>query len=463
MTETSESYQCDLPLPVASVARLKQAIRGNVILPGSDHYDRARQVYNAMIDRHPRLIVRCRGVADILESIRFARTHQMVVSVRSSGHSAAGHAVCDDGLVIDLTEMRSVRVDPIRKRAWAEPGVTWAEFDHETQAFGLATPGGTVSSTSISGLTLGGGIGWLMGNYGLTCDNLVAADVISAEGSLLRAAEDLDADLLWALRGGGGNFGIVSLFEFRLHEVGQVLAGSMNISMKHAGEALRVFRGLSETVPDEVALSPTFLGTSDHTPYLSIDFCYQGVLKVGLDYARLAAQQFSPELNTVEVQSYVAWQQHLDSSFSDRLRGYWKAVFIDYLADELIETIVRFYLRAPSSKSTVILEHFHGKVKRVHSDFAAYGNRARSFSLLITTRWRDPADDEANIGWVNEFYSAIQQFTDGAGYLNYMGEAEQNRVRLAYGNDKYERLAALKSKYDPGNFLRLNHNIRPRQ
>lgn len=447
----------------ASLALLSRSIRGYVILPTCEQYDRARQVYNTMIDRRPRLIVRCRGVADIIAAIRFAHDEHLVVSIRSSGHGAAGHAVCDAGLVIDLTELKSVRVDPVAKRAWAEPGVTWADFDYETQAFRLATPGGTVSSTAISGLTLGGGLGWLTSSYGLTCDNLLAADVITASGSLLRASEAQNADLFWALRGGGGNFGVVSLFEFRLHEVDQVLAGSMRVPMERAGETLRRLREFCENLPDEVTVCPTFFSSSSGAPYLSVDFCCNGASRTGLDVVRDAERRFRPEINTLEVQPYLRWQKYLDSSFAERLRGYWKTAFLDHLADDLIESIVDFYRRAPSHKSTVILEHLHGKMTRVNSDDSAYGNRQKPFSVLITTRWQDPAEDERNISWANAFFTALQQFTDGSGYLNYVGDADEHRLRLTYGPAKYQRLAVIKQKYDPENFFQMNNNIRPRQ
>lgn len=463
MVEASLSSRPDRRFQDKEVAHLSEAIRGRIILPGSEEYDSARQIYNAMIDRRPRLIVRCRGVADIMKSIRFARDHYLAVSVRGSGHSAAGHAICDDGLVIDLTEMRFVRVDPSTKRAWAEPGVTWADFDHDTQAFGLATPGGTVSSTSISGLTLGGGIGWLMGSYGLTCDNLLGVDLITAEGKLVRAAEDTNADLFWALRGGGGNFGVVSLFEFRLHKVDRVLAGSMRVPIERADEALRHFREMSRGVPDEVTLCPTFFTSRSGTPYLSVDFCYNGDDRSGWECAREADHRFRPEANTIEIQPYLLWQKYLDSSFADRLRGYWKSAYLNHLDDNLIALIVDFYRCAPSHKSTVILEHFHGKMTRVGATNTAYGNRQKPFSLLITTRWQDPAEDERNISWANTFYSALQPFTDGSAYLNYISDSEELRLKLAYGQENYDRLAVIKRKYDPDNFFHMNHNIRPRE
>jgi FAD binding domain/Berberine and berberine like len=416
-----------------------------------------------MIDRRPRLIVRCRGAADIIAALRFAQDEHLAVSIRSSGHGAAGYAVCDAGLVIDLTELKSVQVDPVAQRAWAEPGVTWADFDYETQAFCLATPGGTVSSTAIAGLTLGGGIGWLSSSYGLTCDNLLAATVITASGSLLRASDTINADLFWALRGGGGNFGVVSLFEFRLHKVVRVLAGSMRVSLERAGEVLRSFRELSESVPDEVTLCPTFFSSSSGVPYLSVDFCYNGAISAGLDFARDVERRFRPEVNTLAVQPYLRWQQYLDSSFAERLRGYWKTAYLDNLEDELIDLVVDFYRRAPSPKSTVILEHFHGQMTRLGNGDSAFGNRRKAFSLLITTRWRNQADDESNISWANTFYTALQRFTDGSGYLNYVGDVEEHRLRLAYGHANYERLVSIKRKYDPTNFFQMNHNIRPYQ
>jgi len=441
--------------------RLQAKLRGSVVGPSHPDYDLARQVYNAMIDRRPRLIVKCRGVADIVTSLKFARRHELALAIRSSGHSAAGHAVCDDGMVLDLTEMKTVRVDPKAKLAWSDPGATWADFDAETQAFGLATPGGTVSTTSVSGLTLGGGIGWLLPSFGLTCDNLVAADVVTADAHLLHATADANSDLFWALRGGGGNFGVISSFAFRLHDVSSVIAGSLVIPLDGARDALLLFGDLSPSLPDEVNISPTLFRREDGTPFLSIDMCYRGRLRAGLAYAQTLAKQLKATVSTVRVQPYIRWQRYLDPLFAVRMRGYWKSLFVEQYNASFVDTIVDYYCRAPSRHSSVILESFHGAVKRVPPHASAYSNRHKSHSLLIATRWHDPADDAANVGWTAAFGAAVTHFSDGSGYLNYMSDVDQSLVTRSYDTTTHERLVAIKRQYDPTNTFRFNHNIRP--
>ncbi len=429
---------------------------------GQPGYDRARRIYNTMIDRYPLAIVRCRDVGQIQQCLSYARSNGLPLAIRAGGHSAAGFSVCDDGIVIDLSAMNGVDLDCGPGRIRVDAGATWAQLDRATSTRGLAVPGGTVSSTGVAGLTLGGGIGWLMGKYGLTCDSLLGAQVVTADGSLVTATEDNNPDLLWGLRGGGGNFGVVTSFDFRPHTVSTVLAGSLVFPLDRAVQTLLTLKDLAAQTPDELTVCPTFFTAPDGAKQLSVDVCYVGEDGAGERLLGRLAGLLKPAVNTVRRQSYLDWQAYLDPMFETPLRGFWKSCFLDLFELPTAELLVESYRLAPSRRSTLILEHFHGRMTEVPATDSAYGNRDRPFSILITARWESAAEDEANRAWARQLHSALSEYSDGGGYLNYMGEEDRETVRMSYGDRQYQRLAELKQKYDPDNVFRRNQNVAPR-
>ncbi|HXH84685.1 MAG TPA: FAD-binding oxidoreductase [Candidatus Tectomicrobia bacterium] len=446
----------------AAITSLRAGFRGPLLRPGEAGYDAARRVDNAMIDRRPALIARCAGVADVLAAVRFARERDVVVSVRGGGHNVAGNAVCDGGLMIDLSPMKGVRVDPVARTARAAPGVTWGEFDHETQAFGLATTGGVISTTGIAGLTLGGGVGWLNGRFGLACDNLVGADVVTADGRLLRASEAEHADLFWALRGGGGNFGIVTSFEYRLHEVGPVvLAGPVFHPAQRAREVLRFYREFVATEPDELTTYAGLLTGPDGTPLVGMVPVYAGPPERGAALVEPLRKFGPPLVDQVGPMPYLAVQQMFDPAFPPGRYNYWKSSLAPRVSDALIDAILEHMARVPSPHSAVMLEHYHGAYARRRPDETAYRHRAPVFDVVIIANWTDPADTEKNVAWARSLFQAVQPQVSPDNYVNFLGADEgADRVRAAYGAN-YDRLAALKRTYDPTNFFRMNQNIRP--
>jgi FAD/FMN-containing dehydrogenase len=440
---------------------LRQSVRGHVVTRQDPDYDHARRVFNTMVDRRPLAVVRCADAEDVVRCVRFAAEHDLPLSVRAGGHSAAGHSVCDDGLVVDLCALNRVVVDPRRAVAEVGGGATWAELDRATGAHGLAVPGGTVSSTGVGGLTLGGGLGWLLGKYGLTCDNLIGAEVVTANGERTTTSAARKPDLLWALRGGGGNFGVVTCFVFRLHEVRTVLAGSLVLPLERASRALRVLRELSDASPDELTVSPALTTTASGDRLLSIDLCHVGDPKPGARLVGELVRRLAPARNTVARQPYPQWQRFLDPAFATPMRGYWKSCFLDDLNDDVVRELVRAYAETPSKHTTIILEHFHGAMTRIAPTATAYSQRNRRFSALLASRWASPADDQANIAWATALNATLTTNSDGAGYLNYMGAEDQRTVRAFYGEGALHRLEEIKRRYDPHNLFRHNQNVPP--
>ena len=438
-----------------------EAIRGNVIRPGDREYDRARSVWNGMIDRSPAVIVQCLDVADVVNAVNFAREAGLGVAVRGGGHNAAGLAVADGALVVDLSMMRSVDVDPVARTARADGGATWGDFDRATQAHGLATTGGAISMTGIAGLTLGGGIGWLMRSYGLACDNLIAADVVTADGSIVTASESENPELLWGLRGGGGNFGVVTSFTFQLHDVGEVLAGILVHPADRATEVLRFYRDFTRSAPDELALFAALMTSPDGMPMVGLIAAYNGPIEEGERILR-PLREFGPPLaDQIAPMPYTALQTMLDEGFPSGLPVYWRSNFVSDLSDDAIDTIVDGFSRITSPLSAILLEHLGGAVARVGRDDTAFDHRDAEYNLAIIARWPEPAMEEAGIAWARDLWSAMLPFTRGV-YVNYLGVGESSaRVREAYGADKYARLAALKRRYDPTNQFRFNQNIEP--
>jgi FAD/FMN-containing dehydrogenase len=447
-----------------TIEGFRQSLRGQVLTHGDEGYDAARQVWNAMIDRQPALIARCAGVADVMAAVSFARDHHLPLAIKGGGHNVAGSAVCDGGLVIDLSPMKGIRVDPVARTAWAEGGVTWSELDHETQAFGLATTGGTVTSTGIGGLTLGGGLGWLMRSHGLTCDNLIAADVVTADGQYLHASQDEHPDLFWALRGGGGNFGVVTSFTYRLHPVGPtVYAGPIFFSIDAARDLLRGFRDSAATAPEELGAFAALLTSPDGVPMAGVIPVFSGPLEEGEAAVRSLRAIGSPLADLAGPVPYQVAQTFFDAAFPPGRRNYWKSAFLSELSDEAIDVLADAYARAPSPLAAIGFEHLGGAVGRVGPEETAFAHRGSPFNLMVLSAWDDPADDSRNIGWARETMAAMQPWLADAVYVNYMGDVTaegEDRTRSAYGVG-YDRLASIKSRYDPGNLFHLNQNVAP--
>ena len=452
--------------------RLRDSIRGPVIDPDDEGYDAARAIWNGAIDRRPACVARCTGVADVVAAVRFARECDLLVAVRSGGHGVGGHALCDGGLVIDLSPMKGIRVDPAARTATAEAGVLWGELDRETQLHGLATVGGIVTHTGIAGLTLGGGIGWLMRKHGATVDNLLAADVVTAQGEIVTASEEENPDLFWAIRGGGGNFGIVTSFVYRLHPVGPiVLAGPIFHPFEHAREVLRVYRDFIAAAPDElttifelsVAPPLPFLPEDVHgKPIVMIGACYAGSPDEGAEVLRPLKQFGRPIVDLIEPKPYTALQSMFDPLVPHGWHRYWKSVELPPLTDQAIDTLVEQASAPTSPKSYTIVFQLGGALARVGEDHTAFSQRDTAHNVNINAVWteEDP-DAERHIAWARDFFDAMQPHAGGRVYVNFLGEEGGNRVRQAYGARNYKRLVELKRAYDPTNFFRLNQNIEP--
>ncbi len=445
----------------SKIAEFRAGFRGRLMTSTDEGYDQSRKVWNAMIDKHPGLICRCAGAADVMRAVNFARENDVLVSVRGGGHNVAGKAVCDAGMVIDLSEMKSIRVDPIAGTTRSEPGVLLGELDQETQGFGLATTMGIVSKTGIAGLTLGGGIGWLNGMYGLACDNLISADVVMADGEFLRASSAENQDLYWALRGGGGNFGIVTSFEYKVHPMSTVLGGMVLYEVSKAKEVLRFFDDFSREAPDELTTVAGLLTAPDGNPVVAIVVCYSGDLREGETAIRPLRSFNSPIADFVKPIRYTEMQKIFDEGFKPGFRNYWKANFLRRaMTQEAIDTFVEHASGSPSPLSAVALQQMHGAASRVRPTETAFAHRYEQYDMVIFDVWQDPADDERNIGWTRGLWQAMQPFVERGVYVNNLGEEGEDRIRDAYGPN-YERLVALKRKYDPTNFFHANQNIKP--
>ncbi|HET6623516.1 MAG TPA: FAD-binding oxidoreductase [Gaiellaceae bacterium] len=452
--------------------RLRDSVQGLVIGPEDERYDEARSIWNGAIDRRPARIVRCTGVADVAAAIRFARERELPLSVRAGGHGVGGHAVCDGGLVIDLSPLKGIRVDPARRSARAEAGVLWGELDRETQLFGLATVGGIVTHTGIAGLTLGGGIGWLMRKHGATVDNLLSADVVTADGQLVRASEDENADLFWGIRGGGGNFGIVTSFEYRLHPVGPiVLAGPVFYALEDAPEVLRSYRELIAAAPDElttifelsVAPPAPFLPEEVHgTQVVMVGACYAGSPDEGAEVVRPLKELGPPIADLLEPKPYTELQSMFDPMVPHGWHRYWKSVELPPLTDEAVDALVEHAPPVTSPKSYCIVFQLGGALSRVGEHQTAFSQRDAAHNVNINAVWteEDP-DAERHIAWARGFFDALQPHAGGRVYVNFLGEEGRDRVRQAYGERNYLRLVELKRAYDPTNVFRTNQNIEP--
>ncbi|WP_224450456.1 FAD-binding oxidoreductase [Haloprofundus salilacus] len=445
---------------------------GDLIRVGDADYDNARLVWNGIIDKRPALIARCRGVKDVISAVDSARENDLLVAVRGGGHNVAGTAVCDDGLVIDLSEMRSVRVDPDARTAWVQAGATWADVDHETQAFGLATPGGAVSETGVAGLTLGGGIGHLRCKYGLTCDNLASVNLVTADGDYLTASEDENPVLFWGLRGGGGNFGVVTDFEFDLHPVGTDVAICLVFySGDRMVEVLEAYLDYVADAPPEVSLltlsgvipdEEIFPADTVDELKIAIAGCYAGSVADGERALAPLREIAEPIADFSGPMPYVEFQQLFDEDYPAGMRYYWKSLYLDGLSESAIDRIVYWSDVAPSPLSTVDVWQLGGAIAQVGVEDSAFAGRHAPFLLGVEANWERPEDDDANVEWVRDCLDDMRQFSDGSVYLNFPGFLEEgdDMMRSTFG-PKYKRLIALKDEYDPTNLFRLNQNITP--
>ena len=445
----------------ATLSHLESGLRGQLCRPGDSGYEAARKLHNAMIDKRPAFVVRCGDATDIARAIEFARSQDLLVAVRGGGHNVAGKALCDGGVVIDLSGLKHIRLDPASRTARADPGLTWGEFDRATQAHGLATTGGFISTTGIAGLTLGGGLGWLMRRYALACDNLRSVDIVTADGQLRTADATHEPDLFWAVRGGGGNFGVVTAFEYQLHPVGQMLAGVVFFPLDQAADGLRFYRDLMATAPDQLMAYAVFLTSPEGVRMFAIPVCYVGPMEDGERALRPVRSFGRPAADTVGPMSYTDIQTMFDAGFPAGRLNYWKSSFLRELSDEAIDTLVTRFAEVPSPFSAVAIEPFGGAVSRVGADETAFPHRHDPFSLVIVGMWTDPAESEANIRWTRGLWQAVQPCSSDGVYVNYLDGDEADRVRSAYDARTFRRLRQVKQRYDPENFFRVNQNIGP--
>ena len=455
----------------ATLAELEQGLRGQLIRPSDEAYDEARAIWNGAHDRRPALIVRCAGVADVMRAVQFARSENLLVAVRGGGHSLPGFSTCDGGMVVDLSAMTAVRVDPARRTASAEGGCTWADFDHETQAFGLAVTGGLVSTTGIAGFTLGGGIGWLMRKVGLTCDNLIAADLVTADGQLVHASAEEDPELLWGLRGGGGNFGIATSLEYRLHPIGpMLLAGPIFFAGDRAEEVLHFYRDWVRELPDEVttlanlttAPPAPFLPEAVHgKPIVAVVAVHAGEPERGRALLQPLKDLGDPVADLIGVMPYAAMQSLLDALWTRGAHNYMRSAYLDELSDAAISATVGSHQAVPSPHSEIHLHHFGGAVARAGEGDAAFGDRSAQYVLNVIARSPDAEGFDANVAWARATTQALAPVSRDGAYINFMGDARDERLRASYGEQNYERLVALKRRYDPTNLFQLNQNITP--
>jgi FAD/FMN-containing dehydrogenase len=444
-----------------SLNELRQSLAGTVIAPADAEYDAARRCFNALVDRRPAVIARCLGAGDVAAALDFARAHELEVAVRGGGHNPAGHCVCDGGLVIDLSSMRTVEVDDAARIARADGGSTWLDFDSATQAFGLVTPGGVVGSTGVAGLTLGGGIGHLTAQHGLTCDNLVGAEIVTPAGPVIHASADENADLLWGLRGAGGNFGVATRLDFRLHPLGRVLRRFAHLQPKGVRDALRRFRDVAAQSPRGLSCQAVLAVDESLAPALDVAPCYTGM---DADPEELRTLRSAPGLvdDGVRPQTFIAQQTMFDSPYGEN-RHYWKGHFVRELSDELLDELLGRIVVLGRPPGGILIESLHGAPKDVDPSSAAAGFRHAAFNVSAVGIWQDADLDEQHIAWARDTAAAIEPWSfSGGGYVNYMQADEPiERVRAGFGEEAFARLQGLKSRYDPNNVLHRNQNIPP--
>jgi FAD/FMN-containing dehydrogenase len=449
--------------------KLREQVRGPVITAQDEGYDEARKVYNAMIDRRPMVVVQCWDAGDVIAAINFARDNHLDMAIRGGSHSVPGFGTTDGGVVADLSHMRGVRVDPANQTARAEGGATWGDLDHAGHAFGLATTGGIISTTGVAGLTLGGGIGYLARGFGLSCDNLISADVVTAEGKLVHASEDDNGDLFWAIRGGGGNFGVLTSLEFKLHPVTDIYGGPMFFELKDAANVLRWYRDFIADAPEQFGGFPAwqiapplpFIPQNRHgEPFLAFVSCWTGSPEEGERLLKSLRDVAAPVAEHVGVMPYPALNSAFDALVPAGLQHYWKANFVKELTDEAIDAHIAHGPKVPYVSSTVHIYPINGAVHRVAPDATAFAYRDANFAPVIAGMWAEPADNEANIKWVRDYYDATAPLSEAGGYVNFMSGDDQDRIKTNYKGN-YDRLVQVKRAYDPDNLFHLNQNIKP--
>jgi FAD/FMN-containing dehydrogenase len=443
----------------AAIQELQKQVRGELLRPSDGGYDSARRVWNGMVNKRPAFIVRCAGAADVIDSVNFARTNNLPISVRGGGHNVAGSAVCDGGIMLDLSRMKSIRVDSVSRTARADPGVTWAEFDHETQAFGLATTGGTCSQTGIAGLTLGGGEGWLMRKYGLTMDNLLSVDLVTADGKLRKADASENTDLFFGVRCAQSNFGVATSLEYRLHHVSTVLAGVVLHPLERAKEVLKLYSEFNRGAPEEMSAMAFLMTSSDGRPGVVIAVCYIGSVEQGEKVVRPLKKFGPPMADMIQPMPYLKAQSMLRTVPPGRL-NYWKSNMLREFSEDAMDRLIESFGQVTSRDSSVLVLQLGGAVKRLGKDGTAVNHRTSPYNLVIMSEWSDSSESEKHIRWTDELWNAMQPFSSGGVYVNALGNEGEERVKAAYGTN-YERLVSLKNKYDPTNLFRFNQNIRP--
>jgi hypothetical protein len=449
-----------IELDPAAVAELERSFRGQVLRPVDVGYDEHRRVWNGSINRFPALIARCAGVADVRAAIRFARQTGLPAAVRSGGHSFPGLSVCDDGIVIDLSSMKGIRVDPEARTVRVQAGAQLADVDRETQEFGLAVPAGVVSHTGVAGLTLGGGIGWLMRKHGLTIDQLLAVDLVTADGQFVKASATENAELFWGLRGGGGNFGVVTSFTYRLHPVGPVLAGGLAFPWAMARDVLAFHHEFMATAPDELTSAVSLALDPAGAPAVSIGLCWCGAPDEGERVLRPLRAFGPPSQDGIAVLPYADWQCAPDAGYPLGRLHYWKSGYLRHLTDAAVDTLLGLVQGMPSGVSGIGLQGLRGAASRVPVDATAFPHRAEQYDFLILAQWSDAGESERNITWARESFAAMRPHLEDGVYVNNLGAEGPDRVRAAYGPN-HERLAQLKNVYDPANVFRLNQNVAP--
>ena len=449
------------PPRAPAIAKLGEALRGTLIGRGDACFDRARRIWNGRIDRRPLLIAQCADAADIVACVHFARDHALPLAVRGSGHACAGTALCDDGLVVDLSRMKGIRVVADRGVVRAEPGVTWGDMDHATQAFGFAVPGWTDSEVGISGLSLGGGNGWLMGKFGATCDNILSIDVVTAEGKLLTASASEHQDLFWALRGGGGNFGIATSFGYQMHPIGpMVMAGAVFYPFDQTRAVLARFRDFAADAPDPLAVYPCLIRLEDGAPVLCMAACYAGPVEDGERAVAPLRHMGEPLSDQLKPMAFVEWQRSMDAARPAGRRCAMRSHFLAELADGFVDALIEHFAACPSRHSVAIVEHCHGAISHVAPTATAFALRTNPYHFEIIAFWDDPAETAANLAWCDRFLGATLPFSSGEVYVNSLDEGEEHRIREAYGPN-WERLTQIKRRWDPTNFFHCNQNIPP--
>jgi FAD/FMN-containing dehydrogenase len=447
-----------------AVTELSKTFAGQLLRPTDPGYEDARKVHNGLVDKRPALITRCRGVADIVEAVNLARALILEVAVRGGGHNVAGRATVDGGVMIDLSAMRGIHVDPKTRTARAQGGVTWNEFNRETQLYSLATTGGVVSTTGIAGLTLGGGLGWLMGKHALALDNLLSVDLVLADGRILTVSRDENADLFWGVRGGGGNFGVAASFQYRLHPVGPIVTGGLiAYPFSAAWDVFRFFRDVTASLPDDFMVFAGLIHAPDGsgTKLVAMVVCHCGPLGAGESAAQPIKTFGTPAMDVIGPMPYCQVNAMLDGAFPRGALNYWKSSFLSSLSDEAIRTMIDCFAKCPTPMGQVLLEHFHGAVTRVGVTDTAFPHRAPGYNLLVLAEWMNPIDNSACTAWARDSYTMMSPFMGPGRYANYLGEDEPGDPAAAAYGPNYRRLQELKAKYDPENFFHVNQNIRP--